>query len=487
MLPRTWPAAMLCVALAGCASQPPLPPHTTVALPVSTSPAADTTPDRWWTLYRLPALDAAVAEALANNRDLRVAEANLREARAALGEARRERLPTTTLTAGAGYGSALEDQIEAALKNQQAIRTGTRYTAGLDVEWEVDLFGRLRHAIGAAQAQSGAMAAAEDGMRIAVAAETTRAWLGACTYGHRLEIARHSLALVEHGRDVARSRRDAGDGVLLDVVRAEALVERTRASLAPLDAARQRSLAELATLMGRTPDRVPGEASACTALPSTTLPPPDGDATAMLRRRPDVREAEYQLATSSARLGEIRAELWPKVSFGASIAGSAHHPDGLDDHAARIWNIGPLLSWQFPNIAVVRARITQAGERENAALARFDASILDALKDTRQALLSYEAALHEREALANAAERSATGLHLAEASRAAGAIGALEHLDAQRDDVSAQAALAESDGRVIDTQIALFKALGGGWRDAPPVALPHPERATAYLSSGTTP
>lgn len=487
MLHRSWPVAALCVAMAGCVTQPIRPPRSTVEFPAETVSSAEPSTERWWSLYRLPSLDDAVVEALTNNRDLRVAEANLREARAALGQARRNRLPSTTLRAGAGYGSTLDDQVETALLDRQAIRTGTRYTAGLDVDWEADLFGRLRHAVDAAHAQAEASRAAEDGVRIEVAAETTRSWLDACAYGHRIAIARRSLALVERGRDVARSRRDAGDGVMLDVVRADALVERTQAAIAPLEASRQRSLTNLAVLLGRTPDHVPAEAAACDALPPTDLPLPDGDGTAWLRRRPDVREAEYLLGMASARLGEVRADLWPRVSFGASIAGSAHHPDGLDDHASRVWRIGPLLSWQFPNIAVVRSRIAQAGERENAALARFDASILGALKGTRQAFVFYDATRRQRDALSRAAARSGEALRLADASRAAGAIGALEHLDTQRDDVAAQAALADADAEVVDAQIAVFKALGGGWRDAPVVDLPMALRDTASLSHGSTP
>lgn len=487
MFHRSWPVAALCAAMAGCIAQPTTPPRSTIELPAETTPVPDSHDGRWWSLYRVPALDAAVAEALSNNRDLRVAEAHLREARAVRGQARRERAPSTTVNVGAGYGSTLDDQIESALLDRQGIRTGTRYTAGLDVNWEADLFGRLRHAVDAAQAQAEASHAAEDGVRIVVAAETTRAWLDACAYGHRLRIAQHSLALVERGRDVARHRLDAGDGVRLDVVRAEALVERTRATIAPLEASRQRSLTNLAVLLGRTPDRIPDEAAACEALPPTDLPLPNGDGTAWLRRRPDVREAEYRLGAASARLGEVRADIWPRVSFGASIAGSAHHPDGLDDHASRVWRLGPLLSWQFPNIAVTRSRITQAGERENAALAQFDASILDALKDTRQAFVAYDAALRQREALSLAAERSGEALRLADASRAAGAIGALEHLDTQRDDVAAQATLADADAEVVDRQIAVFKALGGGWEDAPAIELPKPIRDTASLLHGSTP
>ncbi|NAN55370.1 TolC family protein [Pseudomonas protegens] len=474
------PAWALCALLAGCTLGPERPPGSTVPLPVSHLDAtAEQGLDQWWQLYRDPGLNAAVQEALSQNRDLRMAAANLLQARALLRETDTLRQPSTQVTARAGYGSTADDQLEAALQDSQHIRTGSRYGVGLDVQWEADLFGRLHGLADAARADAEAARAAEDGLRVVVAAETTRAWLQACSYGQRLQVAGESLALVEQGRTLSARLYQAGAAVTLDVVRAEGLVGQVQASLPPLQAGRQRALAELAVLLGRPPGDAPAAAQACHQAPRLGSPMPQSDALAMLRRRPDVSQAERRLAAATARIGVARADLYPRVSLGAGVFTSAHHPSGFDDRDASVWQLGPLLSWSLPNLNAARARIAQASAGESAALADFDRSILAALKEQQQALSDYQAALQRQQALHLAAERDHQALRLAGLARAAGASTALDYLDAQRTDVRTRAAAAQADAAVIDTQVLVFKALGGGWRSAPPIVLPQPSRAAA--------
>lgn len=474
------PAWALCALLAGCTLGPERPPGSTVPLPVSQlDAAAEQGLDQWWQLYRDPGLNAAVQEALSQNRDLRMAAANLLQARALLRETDTLRQPATQVTARAGYGSTADDQLEAALQDSQRIRTGSRYGLGLDVQWEADLFGRLHGLANAARADAEAARAAEDGLRVVVAAETTRAWLQACSYGQRLQVAGESLALVEQGRALSAQLYQAGAAVTLDVVRAEGLVGQVQASLPLLQAGRQRALAELAVLLGRPPGAAPAAAEACHQAPRLGSPMPQSDALAMLRRRPDVSQAERRLAAATARIGVARADLYPRVSLGAGVYTSAHQPSGFDERDASVWQLGPLLSWSLPNLNAARARIAQADARESAALADFDRSILAALKEQQQALSDYQAALQRQEALHLAAERDHQALHLAGLARAAGASSALDYLDAQRSAVRTRAAAAQADAAVIDTQVLVFKALGGGWRSAPPIVLPPPNRAAA--------
>lgn len=335
------PAWALCALLAGCTLGPERPPGSTVPLPVSHLDAtAEQGLDQWWQLYRDPGLNAAVQEALSQNRDLRMAAANLLQARALLRETDTLRQPSTQVTARAGYGSTADDQLEAALQDSQHIRTGSRYGVGLDVQWEADLFGRLHGLADAARADAEAARAAEDGLRVVVAAETTRAWLQACSYGQRLQVAGESLALVEQGRALSAMLYQAGAAVTLDVVRAEGLVGQVQASLPPLQAGRQRALAELAVLLGRPPGDAPAAAKACHQAPRLGSPMPQSDALAMLRRRPDVSQAERRLAAATARIGVARADLYPRVSLGAGVFTSAHHPAGFDDRDASVWQIG---------------------------------------------------------------------------------------------------------------------------------------------------
>lgn len=480
-------SASLLSLLSGCATGPAASPQATVTPTVTSfvgeGLAPSTVPTKWWRLYREPALDALVEEALTNNRDLREAAAHLLEARAILREVRGQRLPQTKTSADAGGGSTLQDQIGAAYDNSDHIRTGSRFGLGADVVWEADLFGRLAASVEASRADTDAARAEEDGVRVLVAAEVTRNWLGACGYSHRIFVARRSLTLLEQGREIAERLRAAGVGLPVDVVRADTLVAEAQAAIPPLEAARAKALAELAVLTGRPPTEVPAAAAACTRLPTIDAPMPIGDGLDLLRRRPDVRAAERRLAGMTAQIGVATADLYPRISLGANIASSSHTPGDLTARNNIIWRIGPLLSWSFPNINAARARIAQARAREIGALARFDATILTALREVNQAGEEYEATLRRREALRIAADRSAEAVRLSRLGRAAGSATALEALDAERADLGAQAALATADSEVATAQVVLFKALGGGWEDAPTIILPKPVRTSSAAAT----
>lgn len=474
--------------LAGCAVAPERPPLTTVAAPVSIAQTgiagAVEPPDRWWMLYHEPALDALVEEALANNRDLRVAAARLLEARAMLSEAHAARGPVTRLSAEAGGGSTLDDQIAAIADGSDHIRTGSRFGMGADISWEVDFWGRIGSTVRLAVANAQEAAALQDGVRVEVAAEVTRAWLDACSYARQGDIARQSLALAEQGRDLAGRLHSAGAGLPVDILRAEALVARTSAAVPPIEAARRNALAELAVLTGHSPAEPPAAAMSCTCLPSIDVVLPVGDGATLLRRRPDIRAAEQKLVAGTARIGIAVADLYPRIALGGGVAASSPSIGRLDARSNMVWRLGPLLSWSFPNIGVARARVRQAEAGEIAALAAFDAAILTALKEVDRAGEYYFAALRRLDSLRIAADRTARARNLVRAQRMAGSATALEMLDADRSDVEAQAALADAEADVTTAQIVLFKALGGGWQSAPPVTLPPPQRTTSVPERG---
>ena len=482
-------AATAALVLGGCMLGPTAPPQSTVGpSPAVSVPRGPT--GNWWRLYREPALDALVAEALTNNRELHAAAAALIEARAMLGERRSDRLPRTGVSAGAGYGRTPDDQLEGAFRDDHEVRTGQRYGTGIDVGWEVDLLGRLRSAERAAAADAQAVEAMQDGVRVLVAADTVRAWLDACSFAHRAMVARRSLGLAEQGRGIAAKLAAAGAGAPLDVARAAALVEQARAAIPPLEAGRRRALAALAVLTGHPPAAVPVAAAACTGIAHLPEALPVGDGAVLLRRRPDVRAAEQRLAAASARIGVATADLFPRVVLGANVAGSAHDVGGLGAGRNIVWRLGPLISWSFPNIAAARARIGQARARERGALARFDSAILGALEEVERALADYDAALARRTALTAAAARSGEALRLARLGRMAGAASALELLDAERAAVAAEADAAAADADVATAGVALAKALGGGWEDAPPIVLPPIDRqrpTSSHISSGAMP
>jgi outer membrane protein TolC len=185
-----------------------------------------------------------------------------------------------------------------------------------------------------------------------------------------------------------------------------------------------------------------------------------------------VREAERNLAAATARIGVATANLFPTVTLGASVAGAAPNVGGLGQYRNVSVGVGPLINWTFPNTLVAQSQIQQAKASASGALAGFNGAVLNALKETEQALSAYGSELDRHGSLQTARDQSAEALRLAQVRFQNGGASFLDVLDAQRTLVSADAALAASDEALVADQITLFKALGGGWEEAPAVALP---------------
>ncbi|MFC0634327.1 efflux transporter outer membrane subunit [Brevundimonas balnearis] len=415
--------------------------------------------DDWWRLYADPTLDALVAEAFAENNQLEAAAANLRAVRAALSEARVGRLPTTTTSAGYGYGRAAA----AAEGLSEPFEDGDSYDVGLDVAYEVDLFGRVASTIRAARADAEAAEAALDVVRISVAAETARAYADACSANAQIAVAERTLALQEDTARLTQRLLDVGSGDGLDVARARAAVESTRATLPPLRAQRDGALFRLATLTGRTPAEASEAARACVRPPQLSRPIPVGDGAQLLARRPDVRQAERALAAQAARVNVATAALYPSISLGGSVGATALDASDLGEDSAFRFSVGPLINWSFPNIFAARARIAQQGALAEAALADFDQTVLVALQETETALSNYANELDRRAALTEARDQAARAARLSRQRFDAGADSFLTVLDAERTLAQAEAQLAGSDALVTTYQVELFKALAGGW------------------------
>ncbi|NIE65389.1 TolC family protein [Burkholderia sp. Ax-1719] len=423
-------------------------------------------PDHWWRLYQDPALDALIGEALAQNRDLAVAAARVTRARAVLAQADAARLPSTQSSFGVDYGKHQNDQIVAAARDTGSAPSRFGWAPGFALSWEIDFWGRVRNLVDAAHADAEAQQAATDALRVTVAAETAGAYARACAYAARLDVAQHSVAIAGRIATLTQKQQALGLVSTMELARAQAFADDTRASLPALDGEHRAALYELAVLLGRAPADIPRAAAECHQPPMLAQPFPVGDGAALLRRRPDLREAERRLAAAHARVGAAQAALYPSITFGGSINGlsTTGHPASLGDRYAIAWSVGPLVSWNFPNLAASRAQLDAAHADDAGARAAFDAQVLRALQETEQALARYGAAAREHDALATARAGHARAFALAEREFRAGAIDSLGMLDAERSLVADDAALAQSAQQIALDQVTVFKALGGGWQ-----------------------
>jgi len=469
---RLWIAATLAL-LAGCAVgptyHPPTPPAGAQAPPVSVNPTAESVaqpPDGWWRLYDDPELDRLEQQALAANADLAVAQANLSIARASLEGARNGLYPQTNAHLGAVYGRdpATDEILELTGRPPQTIWL---FDDVLDVSYELDLFGHVRRSVEAAHADAEAAVAARDSVRITVVAETARAYAQTCALGEQLAVAKRSLEIVSRETQIVAQRHDAGAGSEFDLVRAQELDAQVRSAIAPLEGQRRAAIFQLTALLGLTPSQAPAEVEDCATPPRLAALMPVGDGAALLKRRPDIRLADRRLAAATARIGVATAELYPRISLTGFYGGASADLSGLIAERGLAWGVGPAISWTFPNMAGPRAKVDAAKAGAAAALATFDSTVLQALKETEQALATYGAELQHHDALADAQGKAGRALDMAHEQFVDGSLSTLDLLTSEQALVAADSAVAASDAALAQDQIAVFKALGGGWR--PPV------------------
>ncbi len=458
-------ATVSALTLAACAVGPdfatPSSPVTASGPFLSTKAGATTTAPadaNWWRLYDDPVLDGLVADALAANTDVRVAVARIAKARAALREVRGDRLPSTNLSAGANYGRVSEGQVPAG-----ADREGWQVDAGLTVGYEVDLFGRIGRGVEAARGDLAAAEADADAVRVTIVAETARAYADAASSAERLAVAEKIVSLLDQSVKLTARRAEVGLTTRLDTARVAALRNQRAADIPAIAAERDAALFRLATLTGRTPADLPPVAAARTTTLRLDQPIPVGDGAALLARRPDVAAAERRLAAATARIGVATADLYPKVTLGASVGQTSSGLGDLFGGGPLRWLLGPLISWNFLNQEATRARIEGAEADTQAALATFDGTVLRALEETETALSGYAHMLDRRTALQSARNEAEVAVRITRAQQREGAIDGLAALDAERTFAEAEGALALADARIADAQVDLFRALGGRW------------------------
>lgn len=425
--------------------------------------SADPLPPRWWRLYQNAELDTLVERALAHNTDLRQAVANLEREQAVDDEVRGAQYPTATVSGGPAFGHKSGiDLVKPGYEPPSTFNYGM--SAGLS--YQLDLFGQIRRAIEASEAGTASAQAAVDLVKVNVAASTAHAYADVCSSGLRLQSANTSLRLQQETVDLSDRLQKAGRVGAIDAARARGQLEQLRSALPPLQALRQSALFRLSTLTGAPPREFPPEVADCATPPRVAGAIPVGDGAALLRRRPDVRQAERGIAAATARIGVATADLYPKVSLGISAVSAGKLKDfgGSDTFN---YSLGPLISWSIPNTGAAHARIRQAEAGTRGAVARFDGVVLTALRETETALTVYARELDRRAALQAARDQTAIVAGQARQLYLNGRTGSLDALDAQRALAGSEAALAASDAQLADDQINLFMALGGGWEAAP--------------------
>ncbi|WP_040259431.1 efflux transporter outer membrane subunit [Pseudomonas massiliensis] len=414
-------------------------------------------PNDWWRLYHDPRLDALVRQALASNTDLRVAAANIARARYQTEQAKAEGGFNASISAEA---QRLQESGQAFLLTEK-VPVDNIGAASIKTSYQFDLWGTLKRGVEAANANADAAQAAADTARITVVADVVRAYTQVCAANEERDIALRSLELQQQGVDLAQRLRDAGRGDETQVTRTQTQFKSLRAELPRYQAERAAGLYRLSMLLARPVEQLPAGVGDCAELPHIAQLLPVGDGSSLLKRRPDIRRAERQLAAATARIGVATGQLYPDISIGATV-GTVGLLEDLGGPATNRWGFGPMISWTVPTNGA-RARIREAEAATQGALASFDGVVLNAVREAQTSLSSYAAALERRDALAEAERSAHQAADQTHQFYLAGRQSFLEDLQATRTYTSARAQLAEANTQVAMLQIDLFLALGGGW------------------------
>ncbi|HEY0062535.1 MAG TPA: efflux transporter outer membrane subunit [Telluria sp.] len=416
-------------------------------------------PARWWRLYDEPQLDQLIQQALEANADLRVAAANLARTRAVAQEIDAQGSPTIGVSAAPALGRASG----AAKGSPSALADVWSYDTGVSVSYQADMFGKIARAAESATADTQAGQAGVDLVRVTVAADTARAYADACAAARQMAVAQQSVDLQQKFVSLTDTRVRAGRGTALEISRARSQLAQLQAAVPPWQAQYRTAHYRLAALTGRAPGEMNQHLLQCQAAPHLSAPIPVGDGAALLRRRPDIRQAERNLAAATARIGVATADLYPSISLGVS-AGSTGLLGSFGAANTFRWSLGPLISWTLPSTGAARSRIAQAEAGSAGALARFDGVVLNALREVESAMTVYARETERNAALKSARADSALASEQSQRLYRYGRIDFLSVLDADRTLATADAALAASDALLANDQISLFLALGGGWQ-----------------------
>ncbi len=459
---RLIPAVAAALTLVACAVGPnyraPATAPVTVANAQGAAFDARVPPGAWWKEFADPELDALITRALASNLDLRIALDRVRASRAVFVESALDLAPHVT---GDGAYARSREQVPGFGTSRVDIQSAS---LGFDAAWELDLFGRVRRTVEAARAEAGAADAGYRDAEVTVAAEVARNYFELRGAQKELAVARGNLGRERESLELTQLREDAGRGAELDVKRSLARLKATEATIPPLEAAERQAGYRLAVLIGQRPGTLDEELKDAPTAPYAKALP-IGDATALLKQRPDVRAAERELAAATARVGIATADFFPRVSitgFIGFLSGDVNRlfgtTPGLD---TRAWSVTPSVSWAALDLGSVHARLRARKAEADAAAARYEQVVLTALEDTENSFLGYAKRQEALKSLADQADASRRAAEIAGIQYREGVADYLTLLDAERTELEAESSVARAETAVNVAVVAIYKALGG--------------------------
>lgn len=483
----------IAVTLAGCAVGPDYQkPFTSVPAEYLSQAKGSTTPasadlTQWWRSLHDRELDSLVDRARDSNLDLAGALDRVQEARAEVITAVSQALPVAGATGGGGVGTGSDEtkgRVAQALRsaeNAQDLRS-INEAGGLDAEWELDLLGKFRREIEAQTADADALKDAHDWALVTVAADVSRLYLDMRAQQRQLAVLGQNIDAARGNVDLTQGRLNRGLTNAIDVSLAKRQLATLQADQAPLAAQIDAGRHAIAILLGLFPEELAKELARPGAFPALPTKIPVGQPIDLLRRRPDIREAERRLAAANARIGVATADLFPTVVLSGAVGAQGGPRSSSAVPVTWIGSFGPSVYLPLLDFGALDAQIEVADLKTHEALVAYKQSILVAVRQVDDASTYYRAQLERLKSLDRALSAAREATQIATQRYDRGLTDFLNVLDAQRQQFDLEASHVATRQAAADDLVALYKALGGGWllnEPIPPIRTPRPAAIAA--------
>ncbi len=396
--------------------------------------------------------------------DLRLAQARVREARAQAGVTRSALFPSANAS-----GEYSRERLSKNAPDGLAARGAGRsleqnyFNAGFDANWELDVFGANRRALQAARADLGATEESRRGILLTVIGDVGLNYLDLRGRQKQLAVARDNLRLQEDTLSLTRDRVHAGLANELDTARAEAQAANTRSQIPLLEQDIQRSIHRLSILIGKEPSELGSQLAAPAPIPPAAPGIPVGLPSDLLRRRPDIRQAERELAAATARIGVATADLFPRFFLTGAAGLESLSASDFFTAGSRAWSLGPSVRWSIFTAGRVRQNIKVQDARQEQSLIRYEQTVLTSLEEVENALVACGKEHEHHQALVQSEAANRRAVELADERYRSGLVDFLNVLETQRSLLAVQDELARSERITDQNLVRLYKALGGGW------------------------
>jgi NodT family efflux transporter outer membrane factor (OMF) lipoprotein len=416
---------------------------------------------RWWTRFDDPMLTRLVEDALRANLDVKLAVANLRQARAARGIAVAALFPTI------GVSAEYMREVPVSVLDTP-VPAQNFYQAGFDAAWEIDVFGGERRNIESANANVQSSIEGISGAQISVAAEVALNYVQLRGYQQQIVVAQKNLKSMRDTALITRQKANVGYLCDLDIANADANVATTEAQIPVFETSARQSIYALSVLLARPPAYLLEQLSPTDDIPGVPALIPAGVPSELLRRRPDIRQAEAQLHSATAQIGVAVADLFPKLTLTGTINWQNNLLGTWWVAASRSYSFGPSITWPiFEGGAIISNIKVQEALRDQAFIT-YRKTVLAAFQDAENDLIAFNKEQEHYKYLKDSVAANSTAADLSLKLYTEGLLEFLNVLVAERSLYAAENALVQSNCSITTDLIALYKALGGGWEDMPP-------------------